>query len=362
MHFDQSIVLPTLVAPDDTKDDFYSQLDTFIRRFPQQEDLVILGDFNARVGSDNEAWPNCLGHFGVGKCNDNGQRLLELCSYHELCITNTFFGVKPHHRVSWRHPRSKHWHQLDLILTRRTQLKNFLVTRTYHSADCDTGHSLVYCRIGFQPKKFYRAKQEAKSRIDVSKTKHSDCLAEFKTLFSSTFVGDYNLSSTEQWESVKNATHSAALSAFGKRKTTQQNDWYNSISARLDPLIEAKRTALIAYKDKPSLKSLNALRSARNGVQKEVRACINDYWKDLCRTIQVAADNGNVKGMYGGIKKATGPSVNKTAPLKSKSGEVITDKAKQLERWVEHYSELYSRETVVHQSALDAIDRLPLMI
>ena len=65
--------------------------------------------------------------------------------------------------------------------------------------------------------------------------------------------------------------------------------------------------------------------------------------------------------MYDGIKKATGPSVNKTAPLKSKSGEVITDKAKQLERWVEHYSELYSRETVVHQSALDAIDRLPLM-
>ena len=92
-----SVYAPTLVAPDDTKDDFYSQLDTFIRRFPQQEDLVILDDFNARVGSDNEAWPNCLGHFGVGKCNDNGQRLLELCSYHELCITNTFFVVKPHH-------------------------------------------------------------------------------------------------------------------------------------------------------------------------------------------------------------------------------------------------------------------------
>ena len=42
-------------------------------------------------------------------------------------------------------------------------------------------------------------------------------------------------------------------------------------------------------------------------------------------------------------------------------GEVITDKAKQLDRWVEHYSELYSRENVVHQSALDAIDHLPLM-
>ena len=90
---------------------------------------------------------------------------------------------------------------------------------------------------------------------------------------------------------------------------------------------------------------------------------MSKYWVDLCRTIQQAADNGNVKDMYDGIKEAIGPTVNKTAPLKSKSGEVITDKAKQLivDRWVEHYSELYSRETVVHQSALDAIEDLPLM-
>ena len=64
--------------------------------------------------------------------------------------------------------------------------------------------------------------------------------------------------------------------------------------------------------------------------------------------------------MYNGIKEATGPGI-KNSPLKSQLGEVITDKAKQLDRWVEHYSELYSRENVVHQSGLDAIDHLPLM-
>ena len=146
------VYAPSLMAPDDIKDDFCSQLDTIIKAFPKQEDLVILGDFNACIGSDNEACPNCLSCFGLGKCNDNGQQLLELCYYHALCITNTFFGTKPCHRVSWRHPRSKHWHQLDLILTRWTHLKNFLVTRTYHSADCDTDHSLVCCRVKLQPK------------------------------------------------------------------------------------------------------------------------------------------------------------------------------------------------------------------
>ena len=70
---------------------------------------------------------------------------------------------------------------------------------------------------------------------------------------------------------------------------------------------------------------------------------------------------GNIRGMYEGIKKAVGPIQSKTAPLKSSSGEVITDKGQQMERWVEHYSQLYSRDNVVVTSALDAIEPLPIM-
>ena len=54
-----------------------------------------------------------------------------------------------------------------------------------------------------------------------------------------------------------------------------------------------------------------------------------------------------------------GPAQNKTAPLKSTTGEVITDKGQQMERWVEHYSDLYSRQNVVTTAALDAIECLP---
>ena len=90
-------------------------------------------------------------------------------------------------------------------------------------------------------------------------------------------MGDYNLPSTMQWENVKNATLLAALGAFGKRKGSQQNDWYHANSAKLYPFIEAKHTALQAYKGMPSPATLNTLRSARNDVQKEVRACTNEY-------------------------------------------------------------------------------------
>ena len=177
-------------------------------------------------------------------------------------------------------------------------------------------------------------------KIDVTKTRHPDLSTNFEELFSSTFEGDYAATSTGQWDNLKSTMYSTAFQAFGKKKGGLQNDWYDSNSATLDPPIASKRKALQAYKDKPSPASLQALRSARSNVQREVRLCINEYWSGLSSNIQQAADTGNFKSMFEGIKKATGPRISKTAPIKSKEGTIITDKTKQLERWVEHYAEL----------------------
>ena len=65
--------------------------------------------------------------------------------------------------------------------------------------------------------------------------------------------------------------------------------------------------------------------------------------------------------MYDGIKQALGPTQKKIVPLKSATGEVIQDRAQQMERWVEHYSELYARENIVTEDALNAIDCLPVL-
>ena len=87
----------------------------------------------------------------------------------------------------------------------------------------------------------------------------------------------------------------------------------------------------------------------------------NTDWQQLSDSIQSAAAWGNIRGMYEGFKPTLGPTQGKTAPLKTTSGEVITDKGEQMDRWVEHYSELYPRENTVVASALDAIEPLPIM-
>ena len=62
-----SVYAPTLCSTADSKDQFYEELDVAIGNIPKTEQLYILGDFNARVGADHEAWPTCIGHHGMGK-------------------------------------------------------------------------------------------------------------------------------------------------------------------------------------------------------------------------------------------------------------------------------------------------------
>ena len=131
------------------KKKFYNVLDHTIGMLTPSEHIYLLGDFNARVGAEHNTWPTCIGHHGVEKINENEERLLELCYNRNFCVANTYFQVKQKHRVSWMHPRSHQWHQLDLIITKRELLNSVRITRTYYSAHCDTDHSLVLSQKRF---------------------------------------------------------------------------------------------------------------------------------------------------------------------------------------------------------------------
>ena len=98
----------------------------------------------------------------LGKFNNNGYLILHL-------IFNS----------------SKHWHQLDLVLTLCTNLGNVKLTLSYQSADCDTDHSLVCCKVNFKVRKVHHAKREGRHCINTCMTRRpenwssSECLRRF---------------------------------------------------------------------------------------------------------------------------------------------------------------------------------------
>ena len=164
---------------------------------------------------------------GTGMINSNGQKLLELCSNRGSCIKNTFFKCKPQHKVTWCHPRSKRWHNLDII-TRRTSLRSILNSRSYHSANCETDHTLARCPMRLQPRQFHRSKFIGRPRVDTARTVKAKRRQVFaKTLDSSLQNTQKYPNGTEKWNSLKDAIYNASVSAFGKRANNNQN-WFNA--------------------------------------------------------------------------------------------------------------------------------------
>ena len=355
-----SVYAPTLNSPEDAKDQLYEQLHEAIQKCPKGEPLFLLGDFNARVGTDNESWPRCIGHHGTGRMNANGQRLLELCTYHDLCVTNTFFKGKPQHKVSWKHPRSHRWHQLDLIITRRSDLNSVTISRSFHSADCNTDHALVCSKVRLQPRRFHRSKPSCHPRINTARMSSHTKVEEYATSLKEALQDPPEQDATTRWHELRDAIYNTAMATFGKVQRASK-DWFNAHLTEMEPLIEAKRKAFLKYKKDPCTQTLSALKRARSDAQRAARQCANAYWQSLCERIQRSAQSGNMKGVYDGIREALGPSKKGVAPLKSLTGMPLTDRTEQMARWVEHYSNLYSQATSVSDAALLGVKDLPVM-
>lgn len=146
-----------MTCSDEEKRKFYDHLRMVLLSIPQCDKIILLGDFNARVGTEYLAWKNVLGRHGIGKCNSNGYALLALCAELELSITNTFFRLPDKYKTSWMHPRSRHWHLLDYVIVRRNDLKDVLITRAMRGAQGWTDHRLIRCKMRLNIKPPHRA-------------------------------------------------------------------------------------------------------------------------------------------------------------------------------------------------------------
>ena len=116
------------------------------------DSVIILGDFNALVGSDWKSWPNVIGKHGVGEMNSNGLRLLEFCTRFQLSIMGTMFQLKDSLKNTWQHLRSKHWHQLDHVLSNKVAKSYVTLTKVNRAANCFTDHKLLMSKCLFSIK------------------------------------------------------------------------------------------------------------------------------------------------------------------------------------------------------------------
>ena len=79
---------------------------TLLELTPKIDVLFIIGDWNAKIGS--QEIPGVPGKFGLGVQNEAGQRLTEFCQENSLVTANTHFQQHKRRRYTWTSPDGQH--------------------------------------------------------------------------------------------------------------------------------------------------------------------------------------------------------------------------------------------------------------
>jgi len=92
----------------------YEDLQDLLELTHPKDVLFIIGDWNAKVGSQEIF--GVTGKFGLGVQNEAGQRLIEFCQKNALVIANTLFQQHKRRLCTWTSPDGQHRKQIDYIL------------------------------------------------------------------------------------------------------------------------------------------------------------------------------------------------------------------------------------------------------
>ena len=98
--------VPTSNAEEAEVEPFYEDLQDLLAPTPQKDVLFIIGDWNAKVGSQET--PGVTGKFDLGIQNEAGQRLIEFCHENALVIANTLFQQHKRGLYTWASPDGQH--------------------------------------------------------------------------------------------------------------------------------------------------------------------------------------------------------------------------------------------------------------
>ena len=297
------VYAPTSASSEEDIANFYNDLQQTIDKVSNSDNLMLMGDFNAKVGEEKEM--DTTGKWGLGQRNERGQMLIDFCQNNNLAIANTMFE-QPRRRIyTWTSPDGAHRNQIDYILIRKRWKSSVTNAKTYPGADCGSDHNLVAAIVRIRLKK--AKKQATKSKFDLQcldDNYRTDIRNRFQLL---TLDSD---NSNENWIKIKNTIIDSATNNVPQKKTTKTNPW---LSDEARSIAEERRTAKIMKCSSEEFRKLNAK------FRKQARKDKNMFLNDKCAQAENYLNRGNTKDFFRIIKEINGKFSARTG--------IIIDKA-----------------------------------
>ena len=145
------VYAPTSNAEEAEVEWSYEDLQDPLELTPKKNVLFIIGDWNAKVGSQET--PGITGKFGLGVKNEAGQKLIEFCQENALVIANTFFQQHKRRLCTWTSSDDQHQNQIDYILRSQRWRSSIQSAKTRLGADHGSDHELLIAKYRLKLKK-----------------------------------------------------------------------------------------------------------------------------------------------------------------------------------------------------------------
>ena len=353
-----SAYAPTLASSDESKESFYGAISDAIKCVPPSHKLLVMGDFNARVGTDSTSWENVIGKHGVGNENSNGTLLLSMCSQLGLVITNTIFQQQNKHKTTWMHPGSKEWHMIDFVITRQRDIKDVHHTRAMCGASVWSDHRLVKCKLALHVKvPRHRGRLRPAKKLNIGRLKSAECremlAMKLREAYATANTSDSD--ATAMWDTFKGTTMKVSEEVLGTPER-KHRDWFDESDPLIKPLLTQLHDLHIqAIEDRSNTDAADAYRTCKQQAQHSLRNMQNTWWKERAAELQEAADKRDYKTFYQGLKAVYGPKYKASPAIKSKDGVLLTEPAQVLDRWAEHFNGVLNQDSVFDMSLLQDI-------
>jgi len=205
----------------DMKEKFYQQLHETIITVQKRDVIIVMGDMNAKIGSNNEGLEHVMGTHGIGNMNENGELFSELCASCDLIIGETVFPHKTCHKVSCVSPTEN---QIGHIAISKRFRRSLLDVRNKKGADIGSDHHLMIANFRFK----ILATRKKIETYNVQKLQMPSVREEFKlepkNRFSVLSTQNEDTDIEERRKAIKNVYKETSEKILGFREN-QQKEW-----------------------------------------------------------------------------------------------------------------------------------------
>ena len=135
-----------------------------------------------------------------------------------------------------------------------------------------------------------------------------------------------------------------------QEKKGKHHDWFDENDSEIQKLLDDKNSLhhkILASSGSYKASLVLLWKEKKHLLQKKLRQMKNRWWDNLSTDIQSAFDRNDSKNMYALMKQAFGPRQSSISPLLSKDkSTLLKNPAEILDRWTEHFSELFHNPSV----------------